>query len=213
MNKETKLSLEKVANGCLLSQNVFTQWSFKFAYAGEVCLSVLVPSPWKGVSLMIFRFESWFLSYSSRSFFSSRTKFWSILGASPFSLHIVPFVFPLFTRSSSSIFFAIEKRSLLYLREVIIASLFFDVRTFSFGMSDCRWEEYLTLHILTTSEERLDNRIGEVVFFWCNRMASANNWGCGLFFSLSVSLSLYFFLSLSLTLSLRDCVAEVKPDT
>ena len=31
------------------------------------------------------------------------------------------------------------------------------------------------LHILTTSEEELDNGIGEVVYFWHNRMAFANN--------------------------------------
>ena len=36
MNTETMVLLEKVANGSLLSQNVFTQWSFKFTYAGIV---------------------------------------------------------------------------------------------------------------------------------------------------------------------------------
>ena len=43
MNTEAMVSLEKVANGCLLSQNVFTQWSFKFAYAGEVYVCCLLP--------------------------------------------------------------------------------------------------------------------------------------------------------------------------
>ena len=153
INKETMVSLEKVANGWLLSQNVFTQWSFKFAYSWwSLCRSVLVRVHGKG-------FLSWF-SALSLGFSHTRHTVFSCLGQS-------------FGAYSTQVHF-------LHIWCLLLFHFHFHTG--------------------------LDNGIGEVVFFWHNRKASANNWECGLAFLLSVSLSVSLSFSLSLWLSLWGTV-------
>ena len=76
-----------------------------FSLTTRIHFTSACSSSWKGVSLTIFCFESRFLSYSSRSFFSSRTKFWSVLGASPFSLHMVTLAFFHFSQDQAVLSF------------------------------------------------------------------------------------------------------------